>query len=339
MRCILIWSAIELYLYKCPIAVDLSHTNCTVVHTATYDAEFMTMCTSPIGLPETTTQMPMEIDTTLPPESSPALPSGTAPSPSPTHGPTTAQTNLSTLWSPSPSSQTDLSRKTTLAPSHAQWSTTTVRPMSNPSPTPSSVHDNDVFIPPSPSPRPLPLAGIQTASPPTSTNTLSMIAIVVSSVSIALMVMGSIVFYRKYALHQTRKVVRPSQVNLDPSEDPKNVETNTRKPLRDKAWHIVDMKRAVHSVPKGTVPSVPLREKRSTRGALPPRGALSQGKPTVRVKRAAPDPPSIEKPAAPTLGIHLPVVRRDTKVIGAVHQMAKKFDPNHQPKKTINDNG
>lgn len=329
MRCILIWSAIELYLYKCPISADLGHTNCTVVHTATYDAEFMTMCTSPIARPETTTQMPTEIDTTLPPESSPTLPPGTVPSPSPPHEPTTAQTNSSTQWSPSPSSQIDLSGKTTLFPSPAQWSTTTVRPMSNPSPTPSSVHETDVFIPPTTPttpPRPLPLAGIQTASPPTSTNTLSIVAIVVSTVSIILMAIGGILFYRKYAVHQTRKVVRPSQVNLDPRGDdpPKGVEMNRRKPLRDKAWHIVDMKRAVHSAPKRAAPSVPLKEKPTPRGK--------------------PSTSSTEKPAVPSLATQPPVVRRDTKpirtasmAIGAVHQMAKKFDPNHQPKKTIND--
>ena len=329
MRCILIWSAIELYLYKCPISADLGHTNCTVVHTATYDAEFMTMCTSPIARPETTTQMPTEIDTTLPPESSPTLPPGSVPSPSPPHEPTTAQTNSSTQWSPSPSSQIDLSGKTTLVPSPAQWSTTTVRPMSNPSPTPSSVHETDVFIPPTTtttSPRPLSLAGIQTSSPPTSTNTLSIVAIVVSTVSITLMVIGSIIFYRKYAAHQTRKVVRPSQVNLDPKGDdpPKDVEMKTRKPLRDKAWHIVDMKRAVHSAPKRAAPSVPLTEKPTPRGK--------------------PSTSSTEKPAVPSLATQPPVVHRNTKPIrtttmatGAVHQMAKKFDPNHQPKKTIND--
>jgi hypothetical protein len=135
-------------------------------------------------------------------------------------------------------------------------------------------------------------------------------------------------------------------VNLDPKGDdpPKDVEMNKRTPLRDKAWHIVDMKRAVHSAPKRAAPSVPIKEKPTSRGKPTVRPTQSTPSMDKSTPRGKPSTSTTEKPAAPSLATQPPVVRRDTKpirtasmAISTVHQMAKKFDPNHQPKKTIND--
>ena len=131
MKCILLYTLTNIYLYRCPNLLDTPY-NCTKVHSGTYDQEFIALCNEPIETPATTTQLTTEIYTTTSTEPPPQAPTSTV-SPFPTtHAQTTTTERLITT--------TSLRRSDTTTagyiPSTTTWTdqstTTTINPTTNP---------------------------------------------------------------------------------------------------------------------------------------------------------------------------------------------------------------
>ena len=225
MNCILLWSLINLFLYKCPKSIDVNtiDKNCTQVHQGTYDQEFMLMCTLPIGKSATTTPEPTESYTTLPPVLTTSVSTSTAPLPVETHAPTKPPEYLTTTTSSNLRSSTTSSYipKTTSEAIHIQ--STTVSPTTNPpSDQPTFGTTTDAYILPNDTQslvlsreQPIQQTIIQQTSPDT-------IPILISALSISIVsFIGCIVFgiwsYKKHQEHKVHKMVRPSGVHIEMS--------------------------------------------------------------------------------------------------------------------------
>lgn len=307
MKCLLLWDAVDLYLYRCPIAMDPIQ-NCTIVHTATYDAEFMTMCKVPIALPGTTTQIPTEIGTTGSPVLSPTPAVDTAPAPLSTHAPPEEETNSTTPWSASPSPAVGFSGTTTTFPSVPQSTTTTPHPNRHPSPTPSNqVNDSrPVFIvsPSAPSSYSSPTATVE------STNDLLVVSIVISSVAIFLVLSALAFGGWKFYRHKQRKLVRPSIVEAGNAQNSwhqnrPTTRANTKQPLK---------------------PVIPTLSNEALTPMTKPPPVL-----TTKIVSTKPPPaqaPHVKTPPAPSVNRNdKPLI--EMRKVASVHQIAKKFDPLH----------
>ena len=242
MQCLLIWSMVNLYLYRCPKAISPIE-NCTIVYTATYDADFMTMCTTPIAAPGTTTETSTETVTPLPEEWSPTPQSDTVPSPSPLHVQTTTQIHSEAPVSPSPSTQTPSSSTTTPIPLPPQSPTTTTRPVSSPSPVASVVTENKTYIPTSD------LKAHTTIIHNTDTS-ITIASLVLGIVAVVGCIVGGIYVNMKHREHYKNKVVRPSQVDLNvpldvqSEEDALEASMAQNKQLASRVKKVVNAKRA-----------------------------------------------------------------------------------------------
>ena len=129
MKCILLWSIVNLFLYKCPkLAQPPAANNCTQVHEGTYDQEFILMCSQTLESFVTTTPTPTESSTTLPPVSTTLAPQSTEPSHATTHALTTLPVYLTTTTLSNPSQTTTPSYTSTPTSTSTHIQTTTHSP-------------------------------------------------------------------------------------------------------------------------------------------------------------------------------------------------------------------
>ena len=337
MKCLLIWQAVNLFLYRCPAMVP-PITNCTTIHEGTYDAEFMTMCSAPIETPETTTQTPMEPARTSSAGSSPSPQSGNELSPSPQRVETTTRIPVEGTMSPSPSSESDHSYTIKTTPSPFRSNPTTKSRASSPSPAASVVPDTDEpFIPRNASKQ---VIRTETKIIERSDSPLVIVALVVSIVSVVVCITGVLHMRHRHADMVRRKSVGPSQVQLQQGEDTidKSMQENeirmnrVRKAMQD---HRTAASRAaptpaVYRTNKpsvmgkpGDAPTALTLPKR----AVPTPAVDRTNKQSVPVKTGdAPTALTPPKRAAPT-----PAVDRTNKQsvrnVSNVARMIHKFDP------------
>jgi len=278
MKCLLIWEAAQLFLYRCPEAMSPPGGNCTIVHQGTYDAEFMAMCTLPIVLHETTTQIPMETVQTSTSVLSPSPAYDISPSPSLRHVETTTQTSVEDRASPSPSTGTPTPSRIETTPFPSQTSTTTQRPEPDLLVTPSPVPQSDATFIPSNQPQPQP-------SDVSSSHTLAVVAVVVSVLSI-LGCFGSLAYILWRHKHSAaQKAVRPSQVDIQLAVKEALNQMTDVKTIED------SMKANEHRMKK-------MRHAlRATRTIHPNRDLPRQSPPTInRTTKPTPETPSREAP-------------------------------------------
>ena len=346
MNCILLWSLINLFLYKCPKSIDIDTTgkNCTQVHQGTYDQEIMLMCTLPIGKSATTTPEPTESYTTLPPVSTTSVSTSTAPLPVETHAPTEPPEYLTTTTSSNLRKTTTSSYipKTTSEAIHIQ--STTISPTTNPpsdqptfeTTTGAYIRRNDTkSIVLTNSKQPIQQTIIQQTSPDT-------IPILISALSISIVsFIGCIVFgiwsYKKHQEHKVRKMVRPSGVQIEmsptatqpmlqaPKQDPKkeqrinqlkrmNDGSKTARAVAPKAM----MKRSPSQVKKMTLEDWKQLRNELKNPTVIKKPPVNRGnKPSMRPQRVPPAPVKEIKPMAA-------VVNNNSYVKKMVEKLNKK---------------
>lgn len=227
MKCILLWTLINIgYLYKCPNVLEQpACCNCTTVHTATYDQEFMVMCTESIEKSATTTLPPTETSTTPSMVSQSPVTTSTLPSTTQTPVYTTTEIQTTTVQSTTPYLTSTPEYRTTTKLDQTLKTTTTQGPSTHPTTTVLSSFNNDnyKYIPTNRSDPDV----YQTIIHQTSDN----VPILITSLSIsALALIGCISLtiwtYRKHKEVRVQKMVRPSQVNLELS--PSSTQTLTQ---------------------------------------------------------------------------------------------------------------
>jgi len=345
MNCILLWSLINLFLYKCPQSIDVNSIgkNCTQVHQGTYDQELMLMCSLPIGKSATTTPEPTESYTTLPPVSTTSVSTSTAPLPVETHAPTESPEYLTTTTSSNLRKTTTSSYipKTTSEAIHIQ--STTISPTTNP-PSDQQTFETttDTYILPNNTKsfvltreQPIQQTIIQQTSPDT-------ITILISALSISIVsFIGCLVFgiwsYKKHQEHKAHNMVRPSGVQLEmsptatqpmlqpPKQDPQRKQrTNQLKRMNDgsKTARTPAPKTMISRSPS-QVKKMSLEDWRQLRNELktptvikkPP---VNRGqKPSMRPQRIPPAPGTEVKPMAA-------VVNKNSYVKKMVAKLSKK---------------
>lgn len=217
MNCILIWSIVNLFLYKCPnVAVLPLDKNCTTVHEGTYDQEFMLMCSEPIETPATTTQSSMENETSTTTASPPQVHTSTLPSYSPPPATTTQQTHSTTAESLDPNASTTPSSTTEMMTTSTHMLQTTTSQPKNPSTTTFAfIIENNSYIPPNESKVLQTPILQQTIIHHETDNTVIIVALCISSVSLIGCVLFAVWSCKKHAEHKKHKIVRPSGVNVE----------------------------------------------------------------------------------------------------------------------------
>lgn len=211
MKCLLLWTLTNIYLYRCPNLLDTPH-NCTKVHSGTYDQEFIALCNELIETPATTTLTPTEIYTTTSTVPPPQPPTSTVSASPTTHAPLTTTERLVTTTSLRRTDTTTavyIPLTTTLID---QSMTTTPNQVTNPGTDPPSF-DNKTksYIPTKPT-----QMITQTIVHKTD-DTALIVSIVISSVSLIGCVVFGVWSYKKHQEHKTHKMVRPSQVEIEVS--------------------------------------------------------------------------------------------------------------------------
>lgn len=208
MKCLLLWTTVNMYLYRCPNIMS-TPLNCTKVHTGTYDQEFIALCSEPIETTTTTTQGSMVAYTTTSTEAPPPARTSTVSQSHSGHGPSTTTTRSVESTSGYPKSTTTSVYNSTTSKPRTQSYTTTKRPEKGPSD--SFNTNNPPYIPPNES----------TVVHKTIVNeydpAMTIVAICLSVFSIFGCVVLSIWAYKKQKDSKVQKMVRPSQVDIEMS--------------------------------------------------------------------------------------------------------------------------
>ena len=211
MKCILLYTLTNIYLYRCPNFLDTPY-NCTKVHSGTYDQEFIALCNEPIEKPATTTLTPTEIYTTTSTVPPPLPPTSTVSTSPTTHAPSTTTERLVTTTSLRRTGTTTVEYIPSTTTSIDQSTTTILNPVTNPG-TDSPSFDNKTksYIPTKPTQIIEKTIVHQTDHAPL------IVSIVISSVSLIGCVAFGVWSYKKHQEHKTHKMVRPSQVEIEVS--------------------------------------------------------------------------------------------------------------------------
>ncbi len=218
MKCLLLWTTVNMYLYRCPNIMSTPF-NCTKVHSGTYDQEFIALCNEPIETTTTTDRSSMVAYTTTSTESPQSISTSTVSQPQSGHGATTTTTRSSTPGSENPSGATTSVYTPTPKQRNTPANTTTPRPGGNPSE--SFTTRSRQFIPPNDT----------TVVHKTIVNeydpAMTIIAICLSVFSLFGCVVLTIWAYKRQRDFKVQKLVRPSQVDIE-------ISPTSTKPLVDK---------------------------------------------------------------------------------------------------------
>lgn len=353
------------YLYRCPSIVETpTCCNCTTVHQGTYDQEFMIMCNEQIETPVTTTQTTTGAATTTSTASPPLVQTSTVSSYSTTHSPTTTQIYLTTPQSAFPSSTTNPSSTTKTNSGQNHISTTTVRPTGNPSdsnpsfttPINTNIDSNttDTGLRASKS------EIIHQTVIHRNDDTASIIAIIISSIAIVSLIGLGIWSHKRHEENKRHKMVRPSGVELSPSNGTPLVSNDTQlsESMEENRKHVNAMKsrNSWGNIPNRKVQTARMPRKRGSElkrmtvddwkrlnGQIKGPAIDRRSKPKMSKPRGPTLPsiaPNRKPPPVPTLDLSTVSRREDTLMVPSVktenslkkesvQSMANRFQQNH----------